>query len=298
MSIQRPGEADDRIAELVSELDEVSDERVLAESEGLVRHFDSHPRTARGHVLRLWKLELEAAENLVNATEALAKKGLADFQRDVAAALTKATPAKRKRLVEALTEVAENIYDDDTLQAGLRAMLVEQQAATPAERLVLGLSLAVEASDDKGIAAAVKAVAAARGTLQVPPSMLSQLVDRIGQLGQPRELALIGSVVEQLGFKGKLLERVLAQTIGGAQMTKAVAVEKSLLALVPKKITWEILAYNLACNAALHQDKPRLLEMTKVALGLGKEKSQFMADSDFDPFKKDPDFLKVFTAQR
>lgn len=63
--------------------------------------------------------------------------------------------------------------------------------------------------------------------------------------------------------------------------------------LVPEKITVPALAYNLACAAAIRKDKVSLLNFVQQAMNLGKETTQFMGDSDFDWFKKDPDFLRA-----
>jgi hypothetical protein len=58
------------------------------------------------------------------------------------------------------------------------------------------------------------------------------------------------------------------------------------------------LSYNLACNAAIARDKERLLKYTRISLGLGKEKDQFMADPDFAQYLRDKEFLALFGAPR
>ena len=61
----------------------------------------------------------------------------------------------------------------------------------------------------------------------------------------------------------------------------------------PTKQTNGTLMYNLACHYAVTGDKPHMLESITAARRLGKRQEQFMADSDFEKYWKDAEFLKV-----
>ncbi|MCZ8092321.1 MAG: hypothetical protein O9331_02440 [Acidovorax sp.] len=53
------------------------------------------------------------------------------------------------------------------------------------------------------------------------------------------------------------------------------------------------LAYNLACYHAVQGDKPRLLQAASAASRLGKPRAQFLADTDFERYWQDADFLQA-----
>jgi hypothetical protein len=61
----------------------------------------------------------------------------------------------------------------------------------------------------------------------------------------------------------------------------------------PTKQTNGTLMYNLACHYAVAGDKPHMLDSITAARRLGKPTSQFMADTDFEKYWKDAEFLKV-----
>lgn len=61
----------------------------------------------------------------------------------------------------------------------------------------------------------------------------------------------------------------------------------------PQKQTNGTLMYNLACHYAVTKDKPRMLQSITAARRLGKPTSQFMADTDFQNYWKDGEFLKA-----
>ena len=63
--------------------------------------------------------------------------------------------------------------------------------------------------------------------------------------------------------------------------------------LIPEHISNAVLAFNLCCWYGVTKNKEKLLHYTNLALNLGKTPAEFMNDSDFDAFKKDPDFLEV-----
>lgn len=88
-------------------------------------------------------------------------------------------------------------------------------------------------------------------------------------------------------------ERVLAQFIGLAVNNNDTEKLDTLIARIPKVITWDILAYNMACYYAHKKDKKNLLKMAKRSIELEKESYQFMKDPDFEEYKTDPEFLEV-----
>ncbi len=59
----------------------------------------------------------------------------------------------------------------------------------------------------------------------------------------------------------------------------------------PSSARSEILAANVAAVASLQGNKPLVLEWARIALERGKSKEQLLADSDFDRYRSDPDFL-------
>lgn len=61
------------------------------------------------------------------------------------------------------------------------------------------------------------------------------------------------------------------------------------------KITDQRLAFNIACYHAIRKDKAEMLNAIKIAVKLGKPKEQFMNDTDFSIYHKDPDFIKALT---
>jgi hypothetical protein len=88
-------------------------------------------------------------------------------------------------------------------------------------------------------------------------------------------------------------ERVLAQFIGLAVNNNDTEKLDTLIARIPKVITWDILAYNMACYYAHKKDKKNLLKMAKRSIELEKESYQFMEDPDFEEYKTDPEFLEA-----
>ncbi|EKT87355.1 TPR end-of-group domain-containing protein [Leptospira santarosai] len=63
--------------------------------------------------------------------------------------------------------------------------------------------------------------------------------------------------------------------------------------LTPETITENLLAYNIACLHSLRGNKQEMLKYIKLAINLGKVKSNFRKDQDFKKYWKDPDFLKL-----
>ena len=71
-----------------------------------------------------------------------------------------------------------------------------------------------------------------------------------------------------------------------------------LMPLVPTPITWDILAYNLACKSARDGDRAAAFRYTKRALELGKSPDQFLDDDDFAKLHDDREFTALLDAAR
>ncbi|AVV79000.1 TPR end-of-group domain-containing protein [Leptospira santarosai] len=63
--------------------------------------------------------------------------------------------------------------------------------------------------------------------------------------------------------------------------------------LTPETITGNLLAFNIACLHSLRGNKQEMLKYIKLAIDLGKDKSNFRREQDFKKYWKDPDFLKL-----
>ena len=127
-----------------------------------------------------------------------------------------------------------------------------------------------------------------------------ELASDIGQLVDDEErwptFLLLARHLHKLGLSGKSLERVLAQLLAVAMRAGDDDVVAIVLGLVPETVVWDILAFNLACHAATHDDRNGTLKWTKRSLDLGKSPSQFETDDDFQAWKSDPDWLALLTA--
>lgn len=91
-------------------------------------------------------------------------------------------------------------------------------------------------------------------------------------------------------------ERVLAQLLGMAVNDNNTKVALELIGIIPKKITWNILAYNLACYYAKTKNKKKLISTAKLAISLGKKPQQFLIDKDFESYADDFDFIDAIDA--
>jgi hypothetical protein len=123
------------------------------------------------------------------------------------------------------------------------------------------------------------------------------LADDIGmsaddEYGWPH-LRLLARHLHKLSLTGKTLERILAQLLGVSIRANDRDAVPALLALVPDTVHWEILGYNLACYHAVTGDRAQMLRFVKRSMELGKSPAQFAADSDFDRWRDDPDFVAL-----
>lgn len=63
--------------------------------------------------------------------------------------------------------------------------------------------------------------------------------------------------------------------------------------MMPEKVLFHNLAYNLACWHALSGNREAMLRHAALALDLGHDPKDFAADADFDRFRDDPDFKRL-----
>lgn len=124
-----------------------------------------------------------------------------------------------------------------------------------------------------------------------------KFADDLGQMADNEELwphfRLLARHLKSLSMSGRELERVLAQLIAICMRSKDDEGTAALVALVPAELTWDILAFNLACYFGVSKNKAELLRVTKRALELGKSPSQFLDDDDFAEYHDDVDFLAL-----
>ncbi|EKP20660.1 hypothetical protein LEP1GSC173_2209 [Leptospira interrogans str. HAI1594] len=67
--------------------------------------------------------------------------------------------------------------------------------------------------------------------------------------------------------------------------------------MIPNDVTDPRLYFNLACLYAIQRDKKEMLHNVAIALRLRQSPKDFLTDSDFDGFKKDPDFIRIVTGR-
>jgi hypothetical protein len=104
--------------------------------------------------------------------------------------------------------------------------------------------------------------------------------------------------LHKLDFSGEPLERILAQLVAVSLVDNRRELVTDLVALVPEPVTFDILAFNLACMHARYGDRHGAIRYTRVALELGKSPDQFLADHDFATLRHDPEFVAVLDEHR
>jgi hypothetical protein len=125
------------------------------------------------------------------------------------------------------------------------------------------------------------------------PSELASMVAMQAESREWDHLRVLARHLHKLAISGKSLERVLAQLVAVCQLAKDDDGHRALEQLVPADVTWDILAFNLACRAAIDGDRSKTLQRVRRALELGKSPTQFMSDSDFAPYHGDVEFLAI-----
>jgi hypothetical protein len=91
-----------------------------------------------------------------------------------------------------------------------------------------------------------------------------------------------------------LKESLLSDAIVLSILAKDDSIFKTAEESIPNMISDGTLAFNLACLYAVKRQKNNMLQFILISLGLGKDKGQFLNDSDFDFYKGDADFIGLF----
>jgi hypothetical protein len=104
--------------------------------------------------------------------------------------------------------------------------------------------------------------------------------------------------LHKLELSGTPLERILAQLVGVCMVGNDPEGLQIILPLVPAEVTWDILAFNLACKYARESDRDGTFKYTKRALELGKSPDQFLSDNDFEELVDDREFVALLDAYR
>jgi hypothetical protein len=104
--------------------------------------------------------------------------------------------------------------------------------------------------------------------------------------------------LHKLAITGRSLERILAQLVAVTLMDRDPDGARALEPLIPAEITWDILAYNVACAAAVRGDRAATFTFTERSLVLGKSPDQFLGDSDFVAFHDDAAFVALLDRYR
>lgn len=94
------------------------------------------------------------------------------------------------------------------------------------------------------------------------------------------------------GLNMKLTTIPEALIIGAINSRNSELLDLSLK-LLPLKLTYPKLAFNIACVFAKKKDKENMLDYVNQALKLNKTKKEFLADEDFKSYLSDPDFKKI-----
>ena len=177
-----------------------------------------------------------------------------------------------------------------------------QKSILKEEAVVNLFRIAVVENSKASFSAAVNALASFSGVIDLTKAqqkwgftigkgVAERVVSRL--LEWPDEMLLLARHLHKIKLHEDSRQRILSMLLG---LSIAHGDENSIQAimkLVPAIITNPILAYNLACNSALHHNRVALLQYTKRALGLGKSPAQFRADTDFSAYLKDSEFTAL-----
>ena len=127
---------------------------------------------------------------------------------------------------------------------------------------------------------------------------LASLVAHFAEAHEWEPLEAFARHLHKLPITGRALERILAQLVAVTLMDRDAEGARALEPLVPVEITWDILAYNLACAAAMRTDRAATFTFTERSLVLGKSPDQFLGDTDFAAFHDDAEFLALLDKHR
>jgi hypothetical protein len=123
----------------------------------------------------------------------------------------------------------------------------------------------------------------------------SDVAAMVADLGKDRRglLLKLAPHLDKLGFTGEPLERILAQLIAASLVDNQREHVAYIIPLVPDPVTFDVLAFNLACMHARYADRHGVLRYSRVALQLGRSPIQFLSDDDFAGLRDDPEFVAL-----
>jgi Leucine-rich repeat (LRR) protein len=127
---------------------------------------------------------------------------------------------------------------------------------------------------------------------------LASMVASCAEGGEYEILKRFARQLHKLPIQGRPLERMLAQLVAVTIVDSDPDGYRALAPLIPPTVTWDILAYNLACKAAKDADRGNTFKYTGRALELGKSPDQFLEDADFEAFAEDPEFVALLDQHR
>lgn len=109
----------------------------------------------------------------------------------------------------------------------------------------------------------------------------------------------IDALLPRTGFHSKALDIASAALVLDIKHQRPKVAEAAFRHLLDngnldiQTLRHDVLIYNLACYYAVQQQKTNMLEATARAIQLGKKPEQFMADTDFENYWDDSEFLAV-----
>jgi Leucine-rich repeat (LRR) protein len=127
---------------------------------------------------------------------------------------------------------------------------------------------------------------------------LASVVAHFAEAHEWEPLKRFARHLHKLAITGRSLERILAQLVAVTLMDRDPDGARALEPLIPAEITWDILAYNVACAAAVRGDRAATFTFTERSLVLGKSPDQFLGDSDFVAFHDDAAFVALLDRYR
>jgi Leucine-rich repeat (LRR) protein len=310
---QRRADLEKRLADeatataAIGELATISTE-TLKELQGTMWDVNEHvglPPEARRDVLRAWErldYEMGFADAIMHFSGYVPVDELrADL--DVLAV----TNAERGKLVReaVLRGIHENVAKDrlDKLRAIATALDdMPRTVADSSEVQALLFGSAARFESEKftsGIAALASLPAYTPADRErEKPSELASMVAHLAECSEFEPLQQLARSLHKLQLSGKSLERILAQLVAVCMIGNDPEGLRAVLPLVPAEVTWDILAFNLACKYAREADREGAFKFTKRALELGKSPDQFLSDTDFEDFAEDREFVALLDSFR
>jgi Leucine-rich repeat (LRR) protein len=227
------------------------------------------------------------------------------LRADLAVLSLDAATAARRLRGAVLHALCEDDYPEPALEA-LRTLATELDHRPRAvadsdevQALLWGFAARYEQKPfARGLAALARLPRYEPTSAEVKHAELASMVAHLAECGEYELLGQLARQLHKLPVTGKALERILAQLIAVCMVGDDPEGLAAVMPLVPPTITWDILAYNLACKAARDGDRVAALAATRRALELGKSPDQFLEDSDFEALHHDPELLALLDAHR